>query len=826
MFGLTLTTKQPVWSHVIFWIWVSCSLSTLIFMLDSAVSKKLYTSLWQRKDVHSCEMTYIYPNYQPIIPQPNSKFSKKYKLYLYREGYYDSEHLVGLPALFIPGQAGSYKQVRSIASETSKYSFSKKASVSMQDIDWFTLDINEELTAFSGQQLLDQATYTNTAIQAILSLYEGKVDSVILVGHSMGGIVARTVLMQPNYVSDSVRTIFTLATPHQNAPILLDPVLNRVYRNLSAYWQLDQFETGALQEVTLISVAGGSLDTIVHSDSTGLEGIVPKSHGFATFTTSIPSVWTGSDHMAILWCNQFVKRIARTLVDLCHSSQHVQERMFLMKQSLLDSSIFQNTFKQLEIPKNIQILNISTRGYHLPEAMTQPRLTLIPSEQFAFLTNLEEKYDSQWQLVACEKKWDCRPLVPTITLTPNEGGTFRLISVVDSTASYIGLLEHTVPTRPFIIIHPPSIQRYLWSTWDILWTKSFTASGYYSRHVFPHIRHSLFAYDLYVVKTALKPVLFEPMMRQTIHGKEAKYYRDLKKGVSDRITFHQTPGEEGLVLSFYTDNQDMELLISLDWYATLGRCALRYGDTLIQYWYMCTLLILSSMSFTFVMIGKTKFVSYKEAMVSCMKTVFIQVILFLLLTSLGQYYITTHPWIVKSSFLQKMFSGNDEPMLIPIASILFMLAVGFTAIAWITITSAVALLSVPFRFFHSSFTLPRFCQCILHLTIVLVSLYFIPISVIFVSYYILWLLMTASSRFSATDLPHSRNTYRYRQSWLLFLTSLLPYHVPNVIVYVKDLLIGWTEHEISIELIICQLPYILLLVYLVTFGKNANLYSR
>lgn len=42
---------------------------------------------------------------------------------------------MGAPVLFIPGQAGSYKQVRSLASESSKYSRTQK---NVQDLDWFT----------------------------------------------------------------------------------------------------------------------------------------------------------------------------------------------------------------------------------------------------------------------------------------------------------------------------------------------------------------------------------------------------------------------------------------------------------------------------------------------------------------------------------------------------------------------------------------------------------------------------------------------------------------------------------------------------------------
>jgi glycosylphosphatidylinositol deacylase len=50
-----------------------------------------------------------------------SALSKKYSLYLYRDGGIDYRETVnrgGQPVLFIPGHAGSYKQSRSIASET------------------------------------------------------------------------------------------------------------------------------------------------------------------------------------------------------------------------------------------------------------------------------------------------------------------------------------------------------------------------------------------------------------------------------------------------------------------------------------------------------------------------------------------------------------------------------------------------------------------------------------------------------------------------------------------------------------------------------------
>ncbi|KAG1501477.1 hypothetical protein G6F46_003628 [Rhizopus delemar] len=595
-------------------------------MLDSSLLNKLYTHPLQRKDVHSCEMTYIYPNYYRVQPQPNSRLSKKYTLYLYREGYVDSEQLVGVPALFIPGQAGSYKQVRSIASETSKESYLKKASKSMQDIDWFTLDLNEELTAFAGQHILDQATYCNAAIETILDLYKGKVNSVIIVGHSMGGIVARTILMQPNYIPNSINTIVTLATPHLNPPILLDPVLDQVYHDLSRYWQPSQFEAGALQEVTLVSIAGGSLDTIVHSDSIGLQYIVPDSHGFATYSTAIPFVWTGSDHMAILWCNQLVKRLATTLVDVSGSFKNVSERMDIFRRYLLEEQLDSFKNQEFNISKNVQILNLSNqKGYRLSSTMNEPRLSLIQNTRnFHFLTDIPKEYDDQWQLVTCEKsgldQWMCKTIRPTITLLPSASAEslvgsipYRSINVrLDQPVSYIGLMEKgevVIPNHPFVIIYNGSTTVHKSTIWDIVRHKGemLTVKGYYSKHIFPQLYHSLFAYDLHVVQSTPKAhTIFEPMMKQTIHGKEAKFYRNLKENVSDKIMFHQTPGDEGLAFSFYTDNQPLGLLIRVDWYATLGRCMLRYGSILTNYLYVCASLILFTQSCTYVVTLRSK----------------------------------------------------------------------------------------------------------------------------------------------------------------------------------------------------------------------------
>lgn len=72
---------------------------------------------------NGCVMTYMYPTYMPIS-SPKNVSSNKYGLYLYHEGWKKidfNQHLKqisGVPVLFIPGNGGSYKQVRSIAKES------------------------------------------------------------------------------------------------------------------------------------------------------------------------------------------------------------------------------------------------------------------------------------------------------------------------------------------------------------------------------------------------------------------------------------------------------------------------------------------------------------------------------------------------------------------------------------------------------------------------------------------------------------------------------------------------------------------------------------
>lgn len=78
----------------------------------------------RRKDPVGCKMSYMMPDYIRLSTFNDSvtKFGKKYTLYLYKDkGYSYSSDVEGVPVLFIPGNAGSHKQSRSLASEAAKF---------------------------------------------------------------------------------------------------------------------------------------------------------------------------------------------------------------------------------------------------------------------------------------------------------------------------------------------------------------------------------------------------------------------------------------------------------------------------------------------------------------------------------------------------------------------------------------------------------------------------------------------------------------------------------------------------------------------------------
>ncbi|CAI4060916.1 hypothetical protein SKDZ_06G0400 [Saccharomyces kudriavzevii ZP591] len=347
----------------------------------------LLVSLFKRfggADAPQCKSIYMYPSYARIdgFDERYTPLAHKYHLYLYREQSVDKGplngdelQLDGIPVLFIPGNAGSYRQSRSIASACSNLYVDPDIRATLnnknvQNLDFFTADFNEDFTAFHGGTMLDQAEYLNDAIAYIMSLYERTPDyphpipeSVIIVGHSMGGIVARVMLTLRNHVPGSISSILTLSSPHAASPVTFDGDILKLYKKTNEYWrgQLSHNDTFFSNNISLVSITGGILDTTLPADYASVEDLISLDNGFTSFTTTIPEVWTPIDHLAIVWCKQLREVIARFLLECTDASKPekvktLDERLQIARKLLLSGfEDYASAHSQLNYPQeNLQ----------------------------------------------------------------------------------------------------------------------------------------------------------------------------------------------------------------------------------------------------------------------------------------------------------------------------------------------------------------------------------------------------------------------------------------------------------------------------------------
>ncbi|CAG9773683.1 unnamed protein product [Ceutorhynchus assimilis] len=254
-----------------------------------------------------CEMTYMfeYPQYVRVSQDVDLKYPK-YGLYAYGEGRMTKKarnmYFDGVPVLFIPGNAGSHQQVRSLSSIALRKALNSGTPF---HLDYFTVDLNSEFSALYGPVLYDQLQYVLSSVHKILELYKHNRNppkQVILVGHSVGGIVAKkTIAELLSQNKKLVSVLIMLATPLANLPIYFD-------RHGSNFYSTSSFEDDSIVSV---SITGGYSDLLVPSYLAVNKG----NNTIIVVSTNIAKSWVESNHVQILWCKQTVLAINRALFD-------------------------------------------------------------------------------------------------------------------------------------------------------------------------------------------------------------------------------------------------------------------------------------------------------------------------------------------------------------------------------------------------------------------------------------------------------------------------------------------------------------------------------
>jgi pimeloyl-ACP methyl ester carboxylesterase len=388
------------------------SLNKIYYTIFSIVSIGLivFSTIYQKNnyEVSKCRMTYMYPSFYPINVPSVPTVLQRYKLYLYRDGRFDNEEkLNGTPLLFIPGNRGSYGQARSLGGVLQEIAFERGQTEKRYDI--FSADLNEEFTAFSTQSLEDQAKFINHCIQTILDLYGStqfnpKPKSVVIVAHSMGGVVIKRSAMLPNYLPDSVNTIITLATPHEISRVPLDSSMIQLYKEVNSFWKYEKYSFGSpIFDIVLINISGGVQDLLI-SDRFAQMSPYSTGNGMHLFSTQVQNTWTSTDHLCILWCNQLVIQLANALTDVHrpHLSGRTIPNSF-DRISTISSTLLYENFPDIA-PSNTIHTPILDMNFSFKKQQMPKELRLKATKPIALTSN--EKF----KVFTCKEAQDCNVL--------------------------------------------------------------------------------------------------------------------------------------------------------------------------------------------------------------------------------------------------------------------------------------------------------------------------------------------------------------------------------------------------------------------------------
>ncbi|KJE98014.1 hypothetical protein, variant 1 [Capsaspora owczarzaki ATCC 30864] len=257
---------------------------------------------------NSCYMTYMWPQYVdvPLPASSSNPATAHYRLLLYHGSggaapVYHQTKLTGRAVLFLPGNAGSYQQVRSLAAISLRLTHQRSAP----EFDWFAADFREELSGLTGSVIPGQVAFAFQAIQHLRQQAATRAGPIVLVGHSMGGVVARLLLEQHPELVPHVALVVTLATPQHSLAGVLDAHLRSIHASIST--------SSRCYNVTrpfppVLSIAGGLADTLIRQDLVLVDD-APPGRIVQGVSSSIPYVWAAADHNCIMWCNQLALRI-------------------------------------------------------------------------------------------------------------------------------------------------------------------------------------------------------------------------------------------------------------------------------------------------------------------------------------------------------------------------------------------------------------------------------------------------------------------------------------------------------------------------------------
>lgn len=280
------------------------ALSILVLAISLAYIVLNIQKLSQKCD--RCEMSFMAGHLEDLTDEfvkNMETFPHYYRIYFYNEFKSDemtaSKRFTCTPVLFIPGNSGSSRQVRSIASwaRWPRDESGDLVANEKQCMVFYTLDFLEEMSALLGSSLQDQISYTLRVLEWLSRMHKDS-KALFLIGHSMGGLVARIVSQS---FQQKPLIVLTLSTPHLRPPLTIDRQL------IATYEQMNRQEQG---QHLIISIGGGHSDVQIRPE---LSRLARSGKFVYSLSEAVPYAWTSPNHQAIVWTHALVRQISQFL---------------------------------------------------------------------------------------------------------------------------------------------------------------------------------------------------------------------------------------------------------------------------------------------------------------------------------------------------------------------------------------------------------------------------------------------------------------------------------------------------------------------------------
>lgn len=246
----------------------------------------IWSVLWKGQRCIRCEMSLMSPGYEELSHAVTSEYGHKYRLFRYYDHSVEGSKVGDsecIPVLFVPGNCGSYRQVRSFASQ-----LLRDSAGAVQCYNTYSVDFRGEFVAVSAHLLSSQANYVQRVASYLLERHPQSA-SLILLGHSYGGFILRLARLLQNVWKERRVLLITLASPHRNAPFTSSRALAVLHSRLE----------GTLEDgLDVISIGSGETDVLIHPD---LSKLAPSPQVFYQRVDRLGGNWADPTHDAIVW---------------------------------------------------------------------------------------------------------------------------------------------------------------------------------------------------------------------------------------------------------------------------------------------------------------------------------------------------------------------------------------------------------------------------------------------------------------------------------------------------------------------------------------------